>query len=342
MATDSLTLDRLDRQILHALQISPRAPFARIATVLAVSEQTVARRYQRMRTHGLVRVLARPDPTHLPATTSWTLRIGCRPGAALALADALARRSDTAWVSIGAGGAEVTCQADIDDVRSVREGLLYQLPRASTVLTFSAHQMLHRFVGRGEVDWIARGHELDDEQRATLTEGSLLAAHPEPDYAAGVHVEPADEPLMSVLERDGRASWATLADAAGCTQRQAASRVTELVTTGAVFFHLDVAHEAIGLRSVANLWFTVAPADLAEVGARLADHSELAFAAAITGQTNIMASALCPDPGALYRYITTKVAAVEGVRTVETVPQLARVKQSRFLVTDGRLREPSL
>ena len=341
MATDSLTLDRLDRQILHALQISPRAPFARIATVLAVSEQTVARRYQRMRTHGVVRVLVRPDPTHQPATTSWTLRIGCRPGTALAIADALARRPDTAWVSIGAGGAEVTCQADIDDERGVREGLLYQLPRASNVLTFSAHQLLHRFVGRGEVDWVARGHELDDEQRAALVEGALLVAHPEPEYADdGVHVEPADQPLLTVLERDGRASWATLAEAAGWTQRQAAHRVTELVTTGAIFFHLDVAHEAIGLRSVASLWFTVAPADLATVGARLADHGELAFAAAVTGQTNIMASALCPDPAALYRYITTKVAAIDGVRTVETVPQLARVKHARFLVDGGRLREP--
>jgi hypothetical protein len=32
-----------------------------------------------------------------------------------------------------------------------------------------------------------------------------------------------------------------------------------------------------------------------------------------------MAAALCPTR-ALYRYITTKVAAIEGVRTVETVP----------------------
>ena len=86
MATDSLTLDRIDRQILHALQISPRAPFARIASVLDVSEQTVARRFQRMRTHGVVRITALPDPAHQPHTASWTLRIGCRPGSAAGLA----------------------------------------------------------------------------------------------------------------------------------------------------------------------------------------------------------------------------------------------------------------
>src|SRR4051794_3276182 len=125
MATGSLTLDRIDRQILHGLQISPRVPFARLAAVLDVSEQTVARRYQRMRTHGVVRITLRPEPLHQPGTASWTLRIGCRPGGAGDLADALARRSDTAWVSIGSGGAEVTCQAVISDERGARDGLLY-------------------------------------------------------------------------------------------------------------------------------------------------------------------------------------------------------------------------
>ena len=335
MATESLTLDRIDRQILHALQIAPRAPFARIAAVLEVSEQTAARRFQRMRTHGVVRVTALPEPTHRPHTASWTLRIGCRPGSAAGLADALARRSDTAWVSIGAGGAEVSCQANIDDRRGVTDGLLYHLPRASSVLTFSAHQMLHRFAGRGEIDWIARGTPLSDEQQEALAEGALVPSGGE------ATITPDDHRLIGALSRDGRAAWATLAEASGLTQRQAAHRVAELVTGGAVFFHVDVAHEVIGLRSVATLWFTVSPADLAAVGARLADHLEIAFAGAMTGQTNIMASALCANPAELYRYITTKVAAIEGVRTVETVPQLTRVKQAFFLLENGRLRDPA-
>src|SRR3954467_5861591 len=99
MALESRTLDRVDRQILHALQIAPRAPFARIATVLGVSEQTVARRYQRMRGAGIVRVLARALATQRPNTSYWSLRIGCRPGTATGLAEALARRADTSWIS---------------------------------------------------------------------------------------------------------------------------------------------------------------------------------------------------------------------------------------------------
>jgi DNA-binding Lrp family transcriptional regulator len=304
-----------------------------MASVLGISEQTVARRYQRMRTHGLVRVLGRADPYRLPGTSSWTLRIGCRPGTALATADALARRTDTSWVSIGAGGAELTCQVAVAEPSTGRESLLHHLPRASNVLTFSAHQMLHRFTGHGEADWVAVGHPLSEEQRDRLRDP---APHPVP----GADFTPADRPLLSALAHDGRASYAALAAATGWNQRQVAQRMSTLTASGALYFDVDAAVTAVGFRAVASLWFTVAPAHLASVGARLADHAELAFAAAITGSANLMASAVCRDAEALYRYVTTKVAAIEEVRTLEIVPLMTRVKQAYYLVENGLLREP--
>jgi DNA-binding Lrp family transcriptional regulator len=339
LATNSVTLDDLDRQILQSLQLAPRAPFARMAAVLGVSEQTVARRYQRMRTHGLVRVLGRPDPVRGPGTSSWTLRIGCRPGTAYATADALARRTDTAWVSIAAGGAELMCQVAVAESGTGRESLLHHLPRAANVLTFTAHQMLHRFVGRGEADWVAVGSQLSPGQRDQLrAEGRpLRPAQPRPDG----EVTPADRPLLAALAHDGRASYAALAAATGWTQRQAAQRLATLTASGAIHLDVDAAIDAIGFRTVASLWFTVAPTHLESVGARLADHAELAFAGAVTGSANLMASAVCRDAQALYRYVTTKVAAIPEVRTLEIVPLLTRVKQAHFLVENGLLRDPA-
>lgn len=341
MATESGALDAVDRQILHAMHIAPRAPFARIATVLDVSEQTVARRYQRMRGAGVVRVVARPEPTRQPGASYWTLRIGCRPGTASALAEALARRADTSWISIGAAGAEITCQAEAGHDHG---GLLHHLPRASNVLAFSAHQMMHHFVGRGESDWIAPEHEVTEEQRAYLAEGTMNQAgvmqRPGAQLATGARLTTDDVRLLEALARDGRTSWAALATATGWSQRQAAHRVNELAAAGAIYFHLDVADALVGVRSVANLWFTVAPAHLARVGARLADHPELPFVAAVTGNTNLMASVRTVDAEALYRYLTTKVADIEGIHTVEIVPHLARIKQSHSLMVDGLVREP--
>src|SRR5690349_21551340 len=85
-----LPIDRLDRQILHALEIDGRAPFRRLAAVLDTSEQTVARRYRRLHEAGVVRVLVLPA---LKLSDQGTLlRIQVQPGAARPLANALAER----------------------------------------------------------------------------------------------------------------------------------------------------------------------------------------------------------------------------------------------------------
>ncbi|MFI6296579.1 AsnC family protein [Nonomuraea sp. NPDC050790] len=89
--------DELDRRLIHALQLDARAPFSRIAEVLGASDQTVARRYRRLRSADLLRVVAVP-PANLYGHGRWMLRLRCVPGAANAIASAPARRPDTAWV----------------------------------------------------------------------------------------------------------------------------------------------------------------------------------------------------------------------------------------------------
>jgi len=84
-----LSIDDLDRQIIHALIIDGRAPFSHIAAVVGVSEQTVARRYRRMRSNGLLRVVGLPDSQRL-GQSDWTVRLQCVPDAAASVAEALA------------------------------------------------------------------------------------------------------------------------------------------------------------------------------------------------------------------------------------------------------------
>src|SRR5881628_3198152 len=90
------TFSRLDLQILQALQLDARVPFARIAEVLGVSDQTVARRYARMRAAGSLRVRALTDPGRL-GRLEWVVRIRCMPDSAGLVGTELARRPDISW-----------------------------------------------------------------------------------------------------------------------------------------------------------------------------------------------------------------------------------------------------
>src|SRR5580658_8355561 len=104
---ETLTVDDTDRQLTQCLGVDGRASFAAIAEVLGVSDQTIARRYRRLRSTGALRVVGLPSPKK--GYASWFLRMRCVPGSGEAIATALARRDDTAWVQLLSGDTEVLC-----------------------------------------------------------------------------------------------------------------------------------------------------------------------------------------------------------------------------------------
>ncbi|MER6516812.1 AsnC family protein [Streptomyces sp. NPDC060334] len=76
--TRSVTLDELDRRLIHALQIDGRASFSRIASVLGAPERTVARRYHRLRSELVVRVVGLVDSRRI-GMLDWFVRMTARP-----------------------------------------------------------------------------------------------------------------------------------------------------------------------------------------------------------------------------------------------------------------------
>jgi DNA-binding Lrp family transcriptional regulator len=324
-------IDDMDKGIIHALQLDPRAAFQKIAAVLGISEQTVARRYRRLRGDGLLRVIGMVDPRHV-GQPEWMVRVGCRPGGTGPLAEALARRDDVSWVTLSAGGSEVTCSVRSRSARQRDDLLIQRLPATSQVLSMTAHAVLHRFLGGSATDWTGYGSTLTAQQIAALTPERGVAHE-----AEAVALTPEDQPLLGELANDGRASYATLAAAAGISQGRATRRVAALHQAGLLYFDVDLAAEPLGFATAALLWLTVAPASLAAVGSQIADHPEVPFAAAVSGSANLVASVICRDTEALYQYVTTRISAAEGVRQLEISPVLRRVKQAGTWVEGQRL-----
>src|SRR3954464_13829960 len=158
-------LDAVDRQIVHAMQVDGRAPFSRIAAVLGVSEQTVARRWRRLRADGVVRGLGLPTPD--PTEPSCHIGVRVQRAAAGAVAEALARRPDVSWVSLTAGGAEITCSTRPRTPRQRDALLLDRLPRTVQVIDLTAFSVLHAYVG-GVYEWTGFEDPLSEEQIAAL------------------------------------------------------------------------------------------------------------------------------------------------------------------------------
>ncbi|MEU7168365.1 Lrp/AsnC family transcriptional regulator [Streptomyces morookaense] len=322
-------LDDLDRALVHALHIDGRAPFSRIAEVLGVSTQTVARRYRRLRTEAGLRVVGLPDP-HRAGQAQWTLRLTTAPAATEHLAHALARRPDTSWVKLTSGGTEVFAVVHAPhDTEFSRALLLRDIPRKAGITAVSAHCMLHTYLG-GPTAWRGRLQALTGEQQARLA----------PERAAqGGDASPltqADRYLIGALSHDGRAGHAELAAATGRSQATVARRLAELRAHGALFLDVEIEPRALGAGTQALLWMSVPPAHLDAVAGVLASHHELAVVAATTGPTNLLAHALCSDPADLHRYLTRRLGALEEIRTLETAPVVHTLKAAGSLVPAAR------
>jgi DNA-binding Lrp family transcriptional regulator len=141
-------------------------------------------------------------------------------------------------------------------------------------------------------------------------------------------LQPEDEPLLAELARDGRVGHAVLAAALHWHESTVGRRIDDLRRAGLLHFEVDLDNRVLGVHVEATLWLSVAPARLDEVGRALATHPEIPFAAATTGPTNLLASALFRDTRHLYEYLTGPLAGLPGVSSVQTAPIIQTLKRT--------------
>lgn len=309
--------DAMDEQLIHALQVDGRASFSRIGAVLGASDRTVARRYHRLREAGAVRVVAVPSSRRL-GRVDWLVRIQCAPDTSVAVAATMARREDTSWVCLTSGGLEVTC---ITHTRGQRTPLLQKLPHGPRIASVTAQCMLRAVAGTA--GWPGCTAALTEHQVDQLSPGS-----PSVEYDVPLELTEQDGRLVAELAKDGRIAYPALAAAAGLPESSARRRLAELIRAGALYFDVEADPLLFGYTTEAVLWMTVVPSELTTVADALAHHPEIAFAAAVTGPTNLFAFVLCADADALYDYLATRIGTLAGITHIETAPLTTTVKRA--------------
>ncbi|WP_329382707.1 Lrp/AsnC family transcriptional regulator [Streptomyces sp. NBC_01716] len=313
---DSDSPDELDQRLLQGLQLDGRAHFSDLARQLNVSERTVARRYRRLRGLGL-RIVGQPVAARL-GMVRWLLRLTCTPDAAGIVADALARRPDTSWVTLASDGTELYCALDTRTADERNALFLQKLPRTPQVLSISAHCMMRIFIGDTST-WHAT--RFRTPARAVAVD-SGRAADPAP-----LPLDATDRTLFTELARDGRATLPELSRATGRSPSSVQRHLERLRTEGALDLSVDFDPQRLGYHMTTRLWLQVAPAHLRAVGETLATHPAIAFAAATTGSSNLVASGVFRTPADLYDYIDQHIGPLSGIQNLETTPTLREVKR---------------
>ncbi|MFJ8754532.1 Lrp/AsnC family transcriptional regulator [Streptomyces sp. NPDC102441] len=326
-------LNALDSLILHALHVVPRAPFRVIGEAVGVSEQTVARRYRAMQRSGTMRVVGLVNPAVNDLTAS-VVRITLRPDRIDALAEAVTRLPEVSFANISFGGSEIVCSLEAPHDGRVPD-VLRQLARYPGVTEINTRMVLHAYSPPG-ADWARLGPSLPKE-----AVDLLLESHPhQRPQGPMAELREDDGPLLAILAEDGRASQATLAKGTGWTIGRIARRMEALERSGTLLYDVDLVPEQLGYPFGAALWLQTSPERLHETGTAVAALPRVVFAAATTGDQNLMSIVMCRDVADFYDFLSSGLATVPGITGYTVSVRLRPLKQAASLVYRGRLIPP--
>ncbi|MBW8819020.1 MAG: Lrp/AsnC family transcriptional regulator [Streptomyces sp.] len=275
----ALGLDELDRAVVHALQIRPRAPWTLVGEVLAVNPVTAARRWHRMENAGLAWVTAYPRLTNATIVVTGIVEVDAEPGAAEDVARILAADPAVANVKLMAGGRDLVASVQARDLTELAHltTLLFQgTPGVRATRT-------HVSTGVPTEGSRWRLRSLDAVQCAQIE--AALPAPPESEDRAGW--DDLDERLVELLSTDGRMPLRQLAAETDTGLTTVRRRLRSLLATG-VSLRCDLARPLSGW-PLSAVYFASVPAQyLEETSRALSGVREVRSCAITAGPHNLV------------------------------------------------------
>jgi len=127
-----------------------------------------------------------------------------------------------------------------------------------------------------------------------------------------------DQHILSILERNGRATNREVAEAVGVSEGTVRNRIERLMRDD-VLRIVGVTNPAkLGLNTAAVISISAELSRIAEIAERVADEEGVVYAGYTTGNADIIALAFFPGNDELTDFMTQRLAAIPGVVKAET------------------------
>jgi Lrp/AsnC family transcriptional regulator for asnA, asnC and gidA len=222
--------------------------------------------------------------------------VTCTPQTVRIAAASLARRSDTTFIYTLTG--HVDCVTEIRTSAGLLPTLLFdELPGTPGVVGMSTLPVMKYY--RTGFEW--HPDFLTAQQIAELRD---FVPPPQSPNDTTKTLNSTDRAILRLLAGDGRLPNDKLARAAGISEPTARRRVDDLRRSGAIAMRavIDPAH--VGLPVEAILWIKAAPGDIDAIGEALLTHPGVRYAAAMTGEYQVVADLIVANKEELHTVIT--------------------------------------
>ena len=142
-----------------------------------------------------------------------------------------------------------------------------------------------------------------------------------------VHTDEIDLQIIRILNEDGRASFAHIAETLGVSPGMIRQRYNRLVEEGVVQVVAITNSMQMGLTTMAQIGVKVDVNRMQEIADQIADFEEVIYLVLLTGSYDLFVEVICRDREHLLDFLTNKLHSVEGVREAETFIYLKIAKE---------------
>ncbi|MPY64354.1 Lrp/AsnC family transcriptional regulator [Streptomyces spongiae] len=341
-------LDELDRRLIGALHLAPRATWDDFGAILSADASTLKRRYDRLHEARMLRVIGQADwgmhSTAMPVHVFLDIT-GETPLAVLDRLRTLPHLQLLGQIS-GDYPLYAVVHAPSDTATSEAIDRMFSIPGVRRVNALPALSTLRRGI-TWDPQFLTAGERAD---LLTLTgprpEGT---ATPTPTATATPPAKPlseAERTVVAQLIQDGRASAAGIGRAAGLATSTAHRVVRRVLDEQWVKPRLEIVSEWLGFQTPFLLRLRVAPGKTPDVMRRIDQLPQTRLAAHVASDMSVLCTGLVTDRSALAAFIDHELAQVPGLLTVSVDVMLAEPRRywlDRDLTSGlGKFHAPTL
>lgn len=278
----SKVVDEFGLELIHALQLRPRAEWAELARPLGVSAATVAKRWKALREHGLAWVGVGPGRSLLRDGGVAFVLLRSRAGDQEALARRLIQEPAVATLDTTMGDTHFLLDVLTPDIGHLREYVGDRLPSMPGVEQVVS--LVNTSVYAGGTRWRVGSLDADQVTRLSTPVSERVRA------TDRHRIDALDRRIIGQLTLDGRISLAQLAARCGTTAPTAKRRIGWLVASQTISLRCEMATQMARPMVSVTYLFRVPTARLDAVGDFLTSVGSCRLAAAVTGSHNLLAT----------------------------------------------------
>lgn len=154
--------------------------------------------------------------------------------------------------------------------------------------------------------------------------GSIIAIQ------QSVQLDATDQAIIAALQKDGRVSFAQIAEQLHVSPGMIRLRYNRLVDQGYLKVVAITNPLRMGFKTMAMVGIRVDGSKLLDVAEKISQLDEVIYMIITSGRFDIFAEVVCRDHEDLLRFYTEKLSTIEGVRDSESFMHLKIMKEVYF------------